>query len=68
MVGITCLVSYALFNITSLAFSSSSAVIGPSIWQLNTYQEAGNNIRQEPKANTNAAYKFYDLAYKILKV
>jgi hypothetical protein len=27
-----------------------------------------NNVRQEPKANTNAAYKICDLAYKILKV
>ena len=27
-----------------------------------------NNVRQEPKANANAAYKICDLAYKILKV
>jgi hypothetical protein len=27
-----------------------------------------SNVRQEPKANTNAAYKICDLAYKILKV
>jgi hypothetical protein len=26
------------------------------------------NVRQEPKANTNVAYKICDLAYKILKV
>ena len=26
------------------------------------------NVRQEPKANTNATYKICDLAYKISKV
>jgi hypothetical protein len=34
-------------------------------WQFLTF---GSRVWQEPKANTNAAYKICGLAYKILKV
>jgi hypothetical protein len=41
---------------------------GDSVHRLKYKPHAQTSVWQEPKANTNAAYKICDLAYKILKV
>ena len=52
--------------IVDLDGSSMVLTIGAGIQKYLVLLQA--NVRQEPKASVNAAYKTCDLAYKILKV